>query len=385
MNLFRQFLTRLTERQRVSHREVWTSAMAAFLALFIVASVSYLLLEKAGTPYLFASMGASAVLIFAIPTSTMNRPWALFCSHLVAAVIGTTCALYIANPLLAIAVAIAVVIAAMHYLRSMHPPGGATALLIVLAADEVRVIGYQIVFMPVLLNTLLLIVVSLAIGRLIQGWEARNHSASPIEQLSRDEKALTAVRVPFSEEDLKVAMSQMDTYVDVQRKDLITLYEHALRRQRQRCLGQLRCAELMLSDLPFAEFGTALTDVWRWFHEYEITGVPVVDRGQHVIGIVTIKDFIHHAERFPQEDMVKRIEALIQPTTELTSDKPEVAGQIMSSPAITALTNSLVADLLILLDSHNIRHIPIVDRANKLKGVLSREHIVAVLNNEGVV
>jgi len=379
MDLFNQFVALLREKQRVSHREVWVSAAAAFVALFFVGAVSYFLLEKSGVPYIFASMGASAVLIFVIPTSTMNRPWALFSSHILAACIGTTCALYITHQLLAIALAIAAIIVVMHYFRCIHPPGGATALLIVLASDEVHALGYQIVVTPVLLNTLLLIVMSLVIRRLLLGIEPKAELSSPIDWLAQEEKSLTAVKVPFGENDLKKALSEMDTYVDVQRKDLLTLYEHALRYQRQRSLGALRCSELMLADFPSAEFGTELIEVWSWFQEYEVTGIPVIDRGRHVIGIVTLKDFIHYSESFPQEEMAQRIDALIQPTRELTSNKPEVAGQIMSSPAITALENSLVSELLSLLDSHNIRHIPIVDDANKLVGMLSRDQIVAVL------
>ncbi|MFX8373896.1 HPP family protein, partial [Acinetobacter baumannii] len=74
------------------------------------------------------SMGASAVLLYAVPHGALSQPWAVLAGHAVSAVAGVAAARNISDPALAAAVAVGTAILAMHYLRAIHPPGGATAL-----------------------------------------------------------------------------------------------------------------------------------------------------------------------------------------------------------------------------------------------------------------
>ncbi len=83
-------------------------------------------------PALVAPMGASAVLLFAVPSSPLAQPWSILGGNIAAALVGVTTALLITDPFLASAVAIGVAIAAMMTLRCLHPPSGAIALTAVL-------------------------------------------------------------------------------------------------------------------------------------------------------------------------------------------------------------------------------------------------------------
>ncbi|MDZ4262257.1 MAG: HPP family protein [Pseudomonadota bacterium] len=375
------FINQMIGRQSLSHREIPLVAASALVALTLVAVISNRTLLAVDWPFIVASMGASAVLLFAVPSSPMNRPWALVMGHLSSAVVGVTCAQHIDSLVLAAPIAGATAILVMLYLRCLHPPGGATAMLIVLGDDHVHAAGYQFILTPIALNVLILLSAALVIraitGALRQG-ETGEVTIARINKL--EQRRTLAPRL--TEADIVAARAQLDTYIDVQDEQLLQLLRLATHNTHQRRLGDLRCQALMLPVPLCAEFGTPLAEVWGWFQKHHLTAVPVIDRARHVIGIITLHDFIHHAAGFPHATLEERIAALIKTTPELTSDKPEVAGQIMTTPVVTAQQDACVAELLPLLDNRHIHHIPIVDANDKLSGLLSRNEIVVLLERD---
>lgn len=72
-------------------------------------------------------MCASAVLVFGVPQGPLSQPWAVFAGHMVSAVIAVSCAKFILDIFIAASVAVGLAIGVMHYIRAIHPPGGATA------------------------------------------------------------------------------------------------------------------------------------------------------------------------------------------------------------------------------------------------------------------
>src|ERR1700716_509184 len=111
--------------------------------------------------WLIAPMGASAVLLFAVPASPLAQPWAIMGGNVVAANIGGTCAKLIEAAWLPAAIAGSLAIAAMFALRCLHPPSGAVALTAVLGGPAVHALGYGFVIFPVALNSLLLLLTAL--------------------------------------------------------------------------------------------------------------------------------------------------------------------------------------------------------------------------------
>ena len=101
-------------------------------------------------------MGASAVLVFAVPHGKLSQPWALFGGHLSSAFVGVACYMLIPNLFVAAGLAVGLAIGAMHVLRCIHPPGGATALVAVVGTAQIHALGFEYVFTPVLLNTLII-------------------------------------------------------------------------------------------------------------------------------------------------------------------------------------------------------------------------------------
>ena len=200
----------------VSHAERVISAIGEIVAIYVLILVERTLLGEAGAALIVASMGASAVLLFAVPHGALSQPWAVLVGHTVSAVVGVTCAKFLPDVTLASAVAVGLSIGAMHYLRAIHPPGGATALTAVIGGSQVHALGYKFVLTPVLLNALLLVAAAVVIN---VAFEWRRYPAA----LGKSRKAMAADDLTHS--DFVSALSRIGTFVDVSEEEFLRLQE----------------------------------------------------------------------------------------------------------------------------------------------------------------
>ena len=125
------------------------------MGLILVLTVAKMLGELSGIDeWLMASLGASALLVFALPGSPMAQPWAVIAGNSLSAFIGITAAIWIDQPLLAMPIAASLSILGMFILRCLHPPAAAVALIAVLG----HVTHYRYAFFPVLIDSVLLVI-----------------------------------------------------------------------------------------------------------------------------------------------------------------------------------------------------------------------------------
>ena len=214
----------------VSEREHWISAAGGLVGILAVLWVSHTLLGPEAGVLAVASMGASAVLLFAAPHGALSQPWPVVGGHMVSAFVGVTCAQWIAEPMLAASAAVAISIGLMYGMRCLHPPGGATALFAVLGGKPILVLGYDYLFVPVLLNVTVLLIVAVLFNypfawrRYPQSWWQESQVCSA--PLTTVENAQEKCMIPHS--DLVYALSQLDTFIDVSEEDLQRIYALAL-------------------------------------------------------------------------------------------------------------------------------------------------------------
>ncbi|MFQ5642344.1 MAG: HPP family protein [Thiogranum sp.] len=215
------------ELSPVSHTERVISAIGGFLGIYGILQVSSAFVGPLAAALIVASMGASAVLLFAVPHGPLSQPWPVIGGHLVSAVIGVSCAKLVPDTLLAAALAVALAIGVMHYLRCIHPPGGASALAAVVGGESVHAMGYQFVITPVLLNVLVIVTVAVLFNYPF-AW--RRYPAGLKKKAgSADEPQLQA-RSSISHEDLVYALHEVDSFIDVSEQDLLAIYRLATRR-----------------------------------------------------------------------------------------------------------------------------------------------------------
>ncbi len=101
------------------------------------------------SPWMVASLGASAVLVFGIPSSPLSQPWPLLGGSILSVWVGMACAALVPDLALASALAVALAVALMVPLRCLHPPGASLALFVVLQHGQ----GMEVAVLPVLINT----------------------------------------------------------------------------------------------------------------------------------------------------------------------------------------------------------------------------------------
>ena len=175
MKPLRTYLRRMAPKAHCPPRKpmkkiVW-STIGAFVGIYLIAIASRYAttLGLADQMFLIGSFGASAVLTYGAPLAEFSQPRNLVLGHVLSAIVGvTTFKLMPHGEEIAVAAALAVAfaIAAMHLTRSLHPPGGATALIAVIGSDRVHALGYEYVLVPVLIGAAILLVVALAINNL---------------------------------------------------------------------------------------------------------------------------------------------------------------------------------------------------------------------------
>jgi len=218
------------ERNTTRHGEKWISAVGALLGIVAVYWITRAVLPShalvlPGGVLMLTSMGASAVLLFAVPQGALSQPWAVIGGHLVSAAIGVTCQKLFPDQTWTAALAVGLAVGSMHYLRCIHPPGGATALAAVIGGTQVHALGYHYLLVPVLINVAAILAMALAFNALFpwRRYPAHLHKraqASPITQPAQRQFELT-------QEDLYAAMEQLNSYVDITSESLTELLELA--------------------------------------------------------------------------------------------------------------------------------------------------------------
>jgi len=208
----------------VTHIERLVSTAGGFLGILFILLVSTRFLALDHALLIVASMGASAVLLFAVPHGPLAQPWPVAGGHLVSAAVGITCAKFIPDALLASALAVGLAIGVMHYLRCIHPPGGATALSAVVGGPVVHEIGYQYMLTPVAINVVVILTVAFLFNYPF-AW--RRYPAAlkprPVKQQDDSYQAI-------AHEDLVYALAEVNSFIDISERDLLAIYDLATHR-----------------------------------------------------------------------------------------------------------------------------------------------------------
>jgi len=318
-------------------------------------------------PWLVAPIGASAVLVFGVPSSPLAQPWSVVGGNTLSALVGTAIAFMWEGDLaIAAALAVALAIAVMLWGRCLHPPGGACALLVVLMHKP----SWHLVLFGFLLNSVLLV---------IAGWVYNHLTGRSYPHHAKVDRDASDGMNRFTQHDLNAALAHYQELIDVDPTDLAQLLQYAESAAYQRTLGDLRCVEVM-SRSPYAvEFGSSLSEAWALMQRHHVKALPVVDRAQRVVGIITLADFLKHAQVDGYMSLSERLKHVWQHSGLSHSDKPEVVGQIMTRRVRVASAQSYLAELLPLFSQTGHHHLPVIDSENRLIGILTQSDVVSAL------
>jgi len=204
------------DQAQVAWPERIRAAIGALIGLFCTVALGRMLGELAGVnEWVMASLGASALLIFVLPSSPMAQPWAVIGGNVLSALLGITAYHWIPNPLFALPIAAASAILGMFMLRCLHPPAAAVALIAVLGKIE----SYRYAFFPVMVDSVALCLVAIAYNSLTGKHYPTRPSAPavdlPVAKKSREQ----------TEKTLDALLTEYQEVMDVDRAELIKIIQ----------------------------------------------------------------------------------------------------------------------------------------------------------------
>jgi CBS domain-containing membrane protein len=366
----------LPDAIKIDGRERARSMLGAMLGIFIAGLTGLAIIGSGGhQPWLVAPMGASAVLVFAAPHSPLAQPWSVIGGDILSAIVGFLCAKLIGTPLIAGSVAVSTAIGVMFLLRCLHPPGGAVALGTALGGQALAASGFVFAVGPVALNCIVLVAAGLAYNKLC----GRRYPYLAVAHTNQHQTAdaVPSERLGVTPADLEEVMRQYNQVLDISPAELEEILMRAEAQAYERRFGKVTCEDIMSKDVITVQAETRLQDAWRLLNKHEIKGLPVINRFNRVVGIVTRHDFVKQLNAGTAEALPDLLRRLLRPG--FRRHKVEVIGDIMTSVVQMAYADESLLSLVPLFSDYGRHHLPIVDRNDRLVGILTQSDVVAAL------
>jgi CBS domain-containing membrane protein len=308
----------------------------------------------AAHPLLVAPMGASAVLLFAVPASPLAQPWSILGGNVLSALVGIAVALAVPNTTVAAGLGVGLAIAIMSLARCLHPPGGAVALSAVLGGAAGSAHPFMFALYPVGLNSLLLILAGLAFHRM--SGHTYPHKVRLTESTHGTQDSAPLSRSGVRPNDIDAALARFGDTLDINRDDLLRLFELAGLSATERQVEQLTCGDIMSRDV-ITIAGTALVeDAHVLLRARRLRALPVENATGQLIGVITWAEL----------------------------DKQGAFAAEIMAPADTAHVTAPAATLLAPLADGHGHEIMIVDDDMQLQGIVTQTDIIASLITKAV-
>ncbi|MCZ0983227.1 CBS domain-containing protein [Streptomyces diastatochromogenes] len=117
-------------------------------------------------------------------------------------------------------------------------------------------------------------------------------------------------------------------------------------------MKHMKVGDLMTDDVVSATPVTSFREVAKMLAEHDISGVPVMDEDDHVVGVVSESDLLARHE-FTARDL-------------------------MTTPAVTVHAEETVADAARLMVRRGVERLPVVDEEERLVGIVTRRDLLCV-------
>jgi CBS domain-containing membrane protein len=358
------------DQTNVSQHERFRAAGGAFVGLLLTMLVGRYLGGMAGIrDWAMASLGASALLIFVLPSSPMAQPWAVIGGNVISAVIGIACVNLVDNPMVTAPVAVGLSILGMFVLRCLHPPAAAVAMITSLGSIS----HFEYAVFPVLTDSVLLILAAVIYNNLTG--KAYPYFLSP--------KPLASFAEANQSKEIDDVLARYNQVIDINREDLATLISQVEMRAYEYKLEGIKCSEIMTRAVRFVDVSAPLDTAWKTLREYHIKALPVIDRNRRVVGIVTLDDVLKHADIDLHKNFGQLVKGAVLSGLKGIGNtvKPdaETVGQIMTKKVRVISESRNVMDLVGIFHSQGHHHLPVIDGNQALVGIITQSDFVAAI------
>ncbi|MFM0362762.1 HPP family protein [Paraburkholderia sediminicola] len=348
------------------------SCLGALLGIAFTGGTMHVLLGPAANiPFLVAPMGASAVLLFAVPASPLAQPWSIIGGNIVSATVGVACASWIADPVGAAALAVSLAICAMFALRCVHPPSGAVALTAVLGGPAVHALGYRFVAEPIAIQSVMLLCAAIVYHA------ATGHRYPHVAQSSGKGAAASAAAANegFTRADLEAVLNRRGELLDIDTDDLESLLRDVQLQAYARTFNELTCADIMSRSLVAVSANTRASAAWSLLKQRHIKALPVTDERQHVIGIVTRADLVDKRAFSKGTGLSSSMQRWFRRSI----TPAPLVGALMNVDVHTVDATTPIVELVPVFANYGHHHIPVLDSNQRLAGMITQADLIAGL------
>jgi CBS domain-containing membrane protein len=358
------------DQTHVSQRERFRAAGGAAVGLLFTMALGRYLGGLAGvSEWVMASLGASALLVFVLPSSPMAQPWAVIGGNVVSALIGIACVHFVDMPIVAAPIAVGLSILCMFVLRCLHPPAAAVAMITVIGS----VGSFQYALFPVLTDSVLLIIMGVAFNNMT-GKRYPHFLAS--NNLTNEPEIVKS-------EDVDLVLSRYNQVVDINRDDLAALIGQVEMKAYESKLEAIKCSEIMTAEVRYLDVSTALDAAWKTLRDNHIKALPVIDRNRRVVGIVTLEDFLKHADIDLHNNFGKLMKGVVRSGLKRIGNRlatnSDAVGQIMTKKVRVISATRNVMDLVEVFHRQGHHHVPVIDSNQALVGIITQSDFVAAI------
>lgn len=361
--------------KRISLYEQAIAACACLISILLTTGLSQ---AYAGhQPVLFASMGASAVILFAMPGSPLAQPWPFIGGHICSGLIGMAAARYIPDLAMAAACAAGLAVILMMRLQCLHPPGAATALVPVLNGFGPAAPDFHGLLLSLGLNLAIMMCLAIAINKLVlrRDYPAKNIAKPPSPSQANAEGSLTGI----NRHDIDLATSGINQFLDIGENDLYEILARLQRIEVEKNLGLTTCADIMQGEIHTVEYDSNIAEAWALMHERHLKVLPVLDKTRRVIGIVTRYDFLKNLKLTHYQNFQDKWLSFLKPSPDISTNKPESVGHIMTRKVKTLPADAHIAELIPLVINEGHHHIPVVDEKGRFVGMVFQSRLLSAL------
>jgi CBS domain-containing membrane protein len=182
-------------------------------------------------------------------------------------------------------------------------------------------------------------------------------------------------------EDLRAALAEMKGYVDITVEDLMKIHTLALERARVRLAQKIPVSEVMTTNVVTVTPEANVHEVATLLAENKISALPVVDDKNRVVGLISEADVLSMtgvARGHTVKDIIRHILGESVPKQR----HGETVRDFMTSPALTITPDADIREAARILDEKRIKRLPVVDKEQKLLGIVSRADIVRAVGRQ---
>jgi CBS domain-containing membrane protein len=242
-------------------------------------------------------MGASAVLLLAVPASPLAQPWPIIGGNTISALVGISVGQLVHEPMAATGVAVSLAIVAMSMTRCLHPPGGAAALTAIIGGPSVAAAGFTFALVPVCLNSILLVLLGLVFHKFSPHSYPHVPAIGPADTTHGAADLAPQYRAGFQVSDIDAALEDSGETFDIDKEDLDGLLLQAESRALTRSLSDLSCGDVMSRDIVSVDSTASIQTAHSLLLDHGMSTLPVTDPFGRLIGTVGLRELARHTGR----------------------------------------------------------------------------------------